>query len=123
MPYKPKRLCAHAGCRNTSDSKYCEEHKKARAQQADERRGTAAERGYDSRWKKARLTYLRHNPLCVECLKSGSTVPATVVDHIVPHKGDQALFWDTDNWQSLCKYHHDKKTAAHDGAFGKRRGG
>lgn len=32
---------------------------------------------------------------------------ATVVDHIVPHGGDQALFWDTGNWQSLCAPHHN----------------
>jgi 5-methylcytosine-specific restriction endonuclease McrA len=30
-----------------------------------------------------------------------------VVDHIIPHKGDKALFWDEKNWQPLCKYCHD----------------
>lgn len=29
------------------------------------------------------------------------------VDHIVPHKGDMALFWDSQNWQPLCPDHHD----------------
>ncbi len=33
--------------------------------------------------------------------------PATVVDHVVPHKGDADLFWDRDNWQPCCKWHHD----------------
>ncbi len=37
----------------------------------------------------------------------GRITPATVVDHITPHRGDQALFWDYDNWQSLCKQCHD----------------
>ena len=32
---------------------------------------------------------------------------ATVVDHIIPHKGDSDLFWDESNWQSLCKRCHD----------------
>ena len=32
---------------------------------------------------------------------------ATVVDHIMPHKGDNTLFWDRDNWQSLCKRFHN----------------
>ncbi|WP_232215651.1 HNH endonuclease signature motif containing protein [Paracoccus sp. J55] len=27
---------------------------------------------------------------------------ATVVDHIKPHRGDQALFWNWNNWQALC---------------------
>jgi len=43
-----------------------------------------------------------------------------VVDHIVPHRGDRALFWDTSNWQPLCKPHHDAKTAREDGGFGNR---
>lgn len=39
-------------------------------------------------------------------------IPASVVDHIVAHKGDQVLFWDTDNWQALCKPHHDSTKQA-----------
>ena len=35
---------------------------------------------------------------------------ATVVDYIVPHRGDQKLFWDKSNWQPLCKACHDRKT-------------
>ena len=34
--------------------------------------------------------------------------PATLVDHIIPHKGDQALFWDWRNWQSLCTPCHNR---------------
>jgi 5-methylcytosine-specific restriction protein A len=47
-------------------------------------------------------------------------VPAIVVDHIIPHKGNYKLFWDKSNWQSLCKSCHDKKTAREDGAFGNK---
>ena len=50
------------------------------------------------------------HPLCVQCLKEGHAVTATVVDHIRPHRGDPVLFWDEKNWQSLCKPCHDKKT-------------
>ncbi|WP_197457685.1 HNH endonuclease signature motif containing protein, partial [Snodgrassella sp. CFCC 13594] len=32
---------------------------------------------------------------------------ATVVDHIKPHCGDMKLFWNRNNWQSLCKGCHD----------------
>jgi len=28
--------------------------------------------------------------------------PARIVDHIRPHRGDLGLFWDSNNWQSLC---------------------
>jgi 5-methylcytosine-specific restriction endonuclease McrA len=30
-----------------------------------------------------------------------------VVDHTIPHKGDQVLFWDRTNWQASCRPHHD----------------
>lgn len=62
---------------------------------------------------------MKRHPLCRLCEEQGKVTPATVVDHIIPHKGDQALFWDTTNWQSLCKTCHDTKTAREDGAFGR----
>lgn len=39
---------------------------------------------------------------------------ATVVDHIIPHRGDQELFWAEWNWQPLTKRAHDRKTATED---------
>jgi 5-methylcytosine-specific restriction endonuclease McrA len=71
---------------------------------------TTAQRGYGGRWQKARLTFLSKNPLCAECQRSGRTTAATAVDHIVPHRGNSELFWDTTNWQPLCKPCHDEKT-------------
>lgn len=41
------------------------------------------------------------------CQEQGRVVPASVVDHVIPHKGDAMLFWSPDNWQALCKRHHD----------------
>ena len=70
------------------------------------REASAARRGYDRRWRNARATYLRTHPLCVMCEAAGRVTEATVVDHIVPHKGDSALFWDRKNWQPLCDHHH-----------------
>ena len=52
-------------------------------------------RGYGYRWQQARLHYLAEHPLCVMCSADGKVVPATVVDHIKPHGGNAALFWDT----------------------------
>ena len=66
-----------------------------------------AERGYGGRWQRARLRFLGNNPLCVMCEQRGRVEVATVVDHIVPHRGDQELFWSEDNWQSLCSEHHN----------------
>jgi 5-methylcytosine-specific restriction endonuclease McrA len=67
----------------------------------------AKKRMYGSRWQKARDGFLAHHPLCMECNKFGRVTAAVVVDHIVPHRGDWSIFWDKDNWQSLCKHCHD----------------
>jgi len=84
---------------------------KPRPPRVDEREKTAHQRGYDSRWQRARLAFLHAHPLCVHCEQEGRVAPATVVDHIVPHRGDRARFWDQANWQPLCTYHHNAKTA------------
>lgn len=86
---------------------------------ADKDRGSAASRGYGRKWRKARLDWLARHPLCVRCKAAGIITGASVVDHITPHRGDMVLFWDADNWQSLCKVCHDKKTANEDGGFGR----
>ena len=62
---------------------------------------------YDSRWRKERIHFLQEQPLCRYCAEQGRITPATVVDHIVPHKGNHDLFWDKTNWQPLCKFCHD----------------
>lgn len=72
-----------------------------------ERKESAAKRGYDYRWQMARVAFLRAHPLCVFCQRAGRLTAASVVDHVVPHRGDQALFWDSSNWQPLCKPCHD----------------
>lgn len=87
----------------------------------DDRRESSSKRGYGYRWQKAREGYLRHHPLCAEHERRGEFVQATIVDHIIPHKGDKELFWDSSNWQPLCKQCHDAKTAREDGAFGNKQ--
>jgi 5-methylcytosine-specific restriction protein A len=120
MANKPLRPCNKHGCPNLTKDRYCEQHKpKDEHKRYDNHRGTAAQRGYDSAWRKARLGYLKRHPLCVQCEQLGKLTPATVVDHITPHKGDKVLFWDKNNWQPLCKRHHDIKTATEDGGFGR----
>jgi len=94
-------------------------HKASKGRTHDQIRGSAASRGYDARWRRARLWFLQQNPLCVECLKAGRTEAATVVDHIEPHKGDVEKFWNVKKWQALCARHHNVKTATQDGGFGR----
>lgn len=67
-------------------------------------------KAYNYRWQQARLRHLAKEPMCVNCKLFGYVTVATVVDHRVPHRGDQRLFWDESNWDSLCKRCHDSKT-------------
>jgi 5-methylcytosine-specific restriction protein A len=110
-PFAPRSPCTWPGCPALTDGGRCEQHRKQERQQLDDRRGTAASRGYNSRWSKARAAYLAEHPLCVVCRAQNRYTSATVVDHIRAHKGDMDLFWDVSNWQSLCKQCHDIKTA------------
>lgn len=59
------------------------------------------------RWRKLRAEHLLRHPMCVMCIVTRTK--ATVADHIIPHRGDEALFWDPANLQSLCELHHQEK--------------
>ena len=58
------------------------------------------------RWQRLRASQLSKEPLCRYCMRLNLVVPAQVVDHIIPHKGNPALFW-SGALQSLCKSCHD----------------
>jgi 5-methylcytosine-specific restriction protein A len=83
------------------------------------RRGSSAERGYGAQWQSARVVFLAANPLCRPCSKKTPprVTAATVVDHVVDHKGDQQLFWDQANWQPSCERCHNARVDA--GDFGR----
>ncbi|WP_448680005.1 HNH endonuclease [Pseudomonas nicosulfuronedens] len=70
----------------------------------------ANERGYTYQWQQARERYFAKHPLCVHCQANGKVVVATDLDHKVPHRGNESLFWDESNWQGLCKSCHSVKT-------------
>lgn len=60
---------------------------------------------YDRKWRKRRAKQLAEEPLCRICLALyGRSVPATVADHITPHRGDPGLF--AGPLQSLCATCH-----------------
>ncbi|MDF2809516.1 MAG: endonuclease [Microvirga sp.] len=54
-----------------------------------------------------RIAQLTASPLCRFCIEREVVEVATVVDHERPHRGDEVLFWDTNNLQSLCAPCHD----------------
>lgn len=78
---------------------------RARNRRYDTTRPNARARGYTREWEAARAEFLAQHS---HCKHTGCTAPATVVDHIIPHRGDRTLFWDRSNWQPLCAHHHNK---------------
>ncbi len=59
------------------------------------------------RWKLRRINQLTQHPLCRMCLEHGIITPATVADHVIPHKESYELFFFGE-LQSLCAFHHSK---------------
>jgi 5-methylcytosine-specific restriction protein A len=86
---------------------------------AEAERPSSYARGYTRRWSRESKLYLRAHPMCMCDSCNGDGLPAEIVDHVVPHKGNQSLFWDPSNWQAMNKRCHDRKTATQDGGFGR----
>lgn len=105
MPMRAPRLC-RCGHRVASGVRCpCERREDAaRKARFDKRRPNSSARGYDRRWEEASKRYLAQHRTCRRCGR-----PATLVDHIKPHRGDASLVWDRSNWQPLC-------TPCHSGA-------
>lgn len=105
---KPPRICP---CNEkVQHGELCTCQQKARNernQRHDAKRPSAAKRGYNGEWRKARTEYLQAHPYCRACAQNGITRLASVVDHIIPHRGDRNLFWHRANWQPLCEPCHN----------------
>ncbi len=118
MPRKPMKPCRHPGCPELTEENYCSAHQQTKESYRSIR---PYKKLYNSSpWQRLRKQVLTKQPLCVECLKVKRITPATVVDHIKPHKGDADLFFDVSNLQPLCKSCHDRKTAKEDGRWKRR---
>lgn len=103
MP-KPPRLCSCGAIVPAGVLCACQiERQRERKRRFDRTRPNSRQRGYTREWEKARAEFLRLHPCCAFC-----GVDAQVVDHIKPHRGDKALFWDWNNLQALCMPCHDR---------------
>lgn len=61
-----------------------------------------------SAWQRLRWRVLvRDRFTCQICGRVEHETSQLVADHRAPHRGDEALFWDEDNLQCLCKPCHD----------------
>lgn len=64
-----------------------------------------------ARWARLRLdVFLRDLFTCQMpgCGRLEGDTSQLVCDHIKPHRGDERLFWDKANLQTLCKPCHDR---------------
>jgi 5-methylcytosine-specific restriction endonuclease McrA len=52
-------------------------------------------------WRKRRAQQLAREPLCRKCHERGLITPATVADHVEPHRGDRVKFYRGE-LASLC---------------------
>ncbi len=114
----PKKPCGSSGCNRlvSVGQSYCAGHERinqaARAASSDAGRTSSEARKWYKRtaWhgkNGRRLRQLALEPVCRMC-PEWSKQAATVADHVIPHRGDHALFWFGE-LQSLCKLCHDSK--------------
>ncbi len=109
-PSAPKSPCLHPGCRNLvsrGDKGRCPEHRKSYNRAVDRTRGSATDRGYNSRWARFRSWFLSENPLCA----CGCGHAAVEIHHLVPVSGpDDPRFFDLTNLAGLTKACHSRET-------------
>ena len=107
MPLRLKKRCSAPGCIIPVRGRFCTEH----ARQAEARRGTARERGYDRAWEQvAALRRKLDHYLCQECLKHERLTESKLVDHIVPVHVRPDWRLALENTQVLCFTCHKHKS-------------
>lgn len=123
MPVAPARLCP-GGCgarvQHRGPCEVCR-HRRGHQRRAGEtwRRapgahGTLIDVYQTPRWKALRLEVLEaahYLCQCDHCAKLPCPLPASTVDHKIPHRGDPGLLWSRDNLQAMNDVCHSRKTA------------
>lgn len=105
MPSAPPSLCLEPRCPNLGAYKgRCKVH--ARIQERTRYNAETRKWYYTDAWKTLRQIVLGNQPVCVEC----KVQPSTEVDHITPHRGNYAMFFNLSNLQGMCTTCHGRKT-------------
>ncbi len=101
-------ICCEPGCPKLipAGTGRCPVHKRERQRAYDAMRGSAQERGYDSRWRRTRAAFLRKNPNCAEC-----GAPAVHAHHIDGRGPLGPRGHDPKNLSPLCHPCHSRLTA------------
>lgn len=109
MPRRPATPCSVPGCPNVAVPRYglCAAHLAQRKREVDANRPSAAERGYDAKWRMTRARFLKEYPLCA------CGARATEVHHVIAKRDGGNDAWE--NLQAMCKRCHSRVTQ-----FGRR---
>lgn len=106
-----KKICRHVGCNRfrTDNSSYCIKH------QSEESNVNAYSFMSSHEWKTLYQTkewkaisndVLTNQPICQYCHQAKSTE----VHHMIPHRGNEEVFFDISNLVALCHDCHTKQT-------------
>ena len=106
------RYCSQPGCPTLVPNGRCPVH--TREQRVVTSRFQVGATRYDSaRWRRTARAFRATHPFCVNAERGdpGCTLVTEELDHIEPHRGDERLFWNPENWQPMCASCHAAKTA------------
>ena len=120
------KICKKSGCGRTAlpGKDYCGKH--LNCAQAAQNRKIFTKRGKSSEWhnlyqtaewRRRSKAFLKKYPVCFIC-----GAPATISDHIIPHRGDLTLFYDESNLQPMCQRCHSRKTMKENNNFHRQKG-
>ena len=112
---KPKHPCAKPGCRATCSGRFCDSHRPKRT--------SARSQGYNSKWDRYSVGFLRRNPFCSDPFGQhrGQVVRSTVTGHRKAHRGDETLLWTPSNHYPLCAPCNALQCVREEGGFGNQR--
>lgn len=121
----PRALAPCTICKEPTAGR-CTNAQCRRSRRPADQRPTAAQRGYDRKWRRNSAAFLKANPICVDWPAPRCRQQATVPDHD-PHTRAELIAMGEphpDAWRWLkprCGPCHSRKTASQDGGFGNPR--
>lgn len=110
-PRKALKVCSQPGCPELTPEGRCDAHRR----EAEQRRGSASQRGYNRAWERTRAAYLKDHPVC-ECddcaaLPYTQRPAATDVDHIDGLGPNGPRGHDPANLRAYAHACHSRRTA------------
>ncbi|ARG16941.1 hypothetical protein B7L44_10265 [Acinetobacter nosocomialis] len=87
-------------------------HQEALAAKAEKVLDRASKKGAKEKtWRRVTADFIAIPKLCGDCSRRGYVSVASKVAHIADPKTDRVLFWDRNNWITLCESCYERKIA------------